>query len=549
MPEYLRQLLEKIKSIVDGMSRQQRTTAVLGGLFILLAIGATFYITSRPDFVPVFTNLSEQDAAAITAKLKEMEIPYKLGKGGAIVMVPSRDADRAKLQLASEGLPQGGGIGWEFLEKNNFGDTEFSMNKKNLRAMQTELSRTIKQVVGIEQVRVHLALPEEKLFLEQKQDATASIMLHLRTGMSLKNEQVRGIVHLVARSVPGLKPGNITVVDTHGNILSQEEDGTNGIGKLSATQLDIQKKIEKEIQVDVQSLLDNVVGYTDKGLRKAIVRVRAQLEFDERKIESQTFESPPHLRSKHEVKETYNGAARQGGVPGTATNIPGGAGAPGYPLGVNNGGNYNKEETTINNELSNKKEVVVTAPGTSIKRLQVGVLVDSTLPQDDLGRIEKVVAEAAGVDAKRGDTIQVQSVPFDYRWMEKDIEAAEQEQKTKELVKNVWTWVPLLLLGILLMWGAAALMRVTEEIRREKARETAAIAAKAALEVPSILPPPPPLSPEQEFMEERAAKQELIDILKKKGAQTSVVLEEVEQLVHSKPEVAAELVRSWLTEK
>ena len=546
MQERLRQLLEKLKSLIDGMSQKQRITAVVGGLFILLALGATFYITSRPDFVPVFTDLSEQDAAAITAKLKEMEIQFKLGKGGAVVMVPSRDADRAKLQLASEGLPQGGGIGWEFLEKNNFGDTEFSMNKKNLRAMQTELSRTIKQIIGIEQVRVHLALPEEKLFLDQKQDATASIMLHLHSGMILKNEQIRGIVHLVARSVPGLKPGNVTVVDTHGNILSHEENEVEGGGKLSATQLDIQKKVEKEIQVDVQSLLDNVVGYTTRGLRKAIVRVRAQIEFDEKKIESQTFEAPSHVRSKHEIKETYTGAPRQGGAPGTATNVPGGAGTPGYPLGVASGGNYNKEETTVNNELSSKKEVVTTAPGTSIKRLQVGVLVDSTLPQDDLRRIEKVVAEAAGVNATRGDTIQVQSVPFDYSWMEQEIQTAEREQNWKKTKELVWAWLPLVLLGIVLIWGATALMRVTEDIRREKAREKA---AKAALEIPAFIPPPPPLSHEEEFAEERAAKQELIDILKKKGAQTSVVLDEVEQLVHSKPEIAAELIRSWLVEK
>lgn len=543
MQERFQKILERVRLLIDGMSRQQRITAVVGGLFVVLALAFTIYLTSRPDFVPVFTGLSEQDAGAITTRLKDLGIQFNLGKGGSVILVPSKEADKVKLQLASEGLPQGGGIGWEFLEKSNFGDTEFTMNKKNLRAMQTELARTISQIVGVDNVRVHLALPEEKLFLEQKQNATASIMLHLKPGMGLKQEQIRGIVHLTARSVPGLKPDDVTVVDTHGNILSVAEEESGKGTKLSSTQLEIQKKVEKDLQTDIQSMLDNVIGYTDKGLRKAIVRVRAQLEFDEKKIESQTFESPPVIRSQHKVEETYDGAQRPGGVPGTTTNVPGGTGTPGYPLGTASGSNYQKKDETTNNEISSRKETVATASGTSLKRVQVGVLVDSTLPQSDLTRIEKVVT-ALAIDPKRGDTIQVQSVPFDYRWMEQEIQVAEKEQRSKEIWKGVGTWVPLALLGVLILWGAMALIRVTAEIAKEKAKS-----ASIPVEMPLVISPPTPLTPEEEYAEERSAKQELIDSLKKKGVQTSVILEEAEQLVHSKPEIAAELLRSWLAEK
>lgn len=542
--ERLRQILEQIKNFLGGMSRQQRITAVVGGLFILLALAVAFYLTSRPDFVPVFTGLSEQDAGAITTRLKDLNVQIKLDKGGTVIMVPSKEADKIRLQLASEGLPQGGGIGWEFLDKNTFGDTDFTMNKKNLRAMQTELTRTIGQITGVEQVRVHLALPEEKLYLDQKQETTASIMLRLRPGTPLKQDQIRGIVHLVARSVPGLKPENVTVVDTHGTILSAAEEEVRSGAKFSAAQLEIQKKVEKEIQADIQSMLDNVVGYTDTGLRKAIVRVRAELEFDEKKIESQVFESPPLVRSQHKIEENYAGRERPGGVPGTTTNVPGGAQIPGYPLGASGGGSYNKKEETINNELTNKKESIVNAPGTTLKKVRVGVLVDSTLQPGIKERIEKVVTAVAGIDLKRGDTIQVESVPFDYDWMEQEIRSAEKEQKTKEIWEGVGTWVPLTLLAVLLVWGILALWRLTKDVSRERVPDIPIGVPMPEMPPPSMFVPPAPA-----IEEERAAKQEFIDLLKRKGAQTTVVLEEVEQFVHSKPEVAAELVRSWLTEK
>ncbi|VBB08100.1 flagellar m-ring protein flif [Lucifera butyrica] len=485
-------------------------------LVFIVILSWSFWWGGRPDMVPLYTNLEAQDAGQIVQKLKEMKVTNQVGPNGTI-LVSSNDVYRVRLDLAAQGLPRGD-KGFEIFDQNKFGASDFQNKVDLLQALQGELTRTIEQMAEVEKARVHIVLPQDSLYKNNEKPATASIMLKLRPGVQLSRGQVKGIVNLVAHSIQGLKPENITVVDNYAHILNEQNDDPLMAGAGTMTQLEMTKKVQEDLQKNVQSLLDEVLG-----AGKAASRVNVELNFDQRTVNSQTFapvvDTSGIVRSSQQTDETYKGSsAAPGGVPGTTSNIPG------YVTQNNNNqSNYEKKEVTRNYEINETKEKVVATPG-SIKRLTVAVLVDSGLTQAQQNSILRTVSSAIGLNPARGDTISVESISFNNQQADKQRQeelAYEQRQR-----QAMWLKYGLLALGVIaVMYGLWLFNR-----RRMRQADDELAAAAEIVEIPAV---------------EHAKEKELSEQEKQRLLQR----ESIEKLAKSQPDDVAQLIKAWIADE
>ncbi|MCL6451719.1 MAG: flagellar M-ring protein FliF, partial [Acetobacteraceae bacterium] len=282
--------------------------AAVAGVALAVMVGllAGTGVFTPDRYAPLFTGLEPQDAAEIVSTLEASGVPYRLGAGGTAVLVPETQVYRARLDMAARGLPRGGVVGYEIMDRTRLGSTDFEQRISYLRALQGELARTIMRVNGVEQARVHIVLPEESLFISEKRPATAAVLLGLRPGVELGREQVQGIVHLVSRSVEALSPDDVTVIDTHGRILSAGlGDGGQPAG-VALTQLDVARAFESQLAESLETLLQQVFGPANVA-----ARVSAQINFDEKVTEKSLFEPVADqegmARSVQELEEYFKG--------------------------------------------------------------------------------------------------------------------------------------------------------------------------------------------------------------------------------------------------
>jgi len=236
-------ITDTIKIYIENFKNlpASRKLGLVGVILVIFAfIVALSLWLQRVDYQVLYSNLSAEDAGNVITKLKEKKVPYQV-KDNAIY-VPSGKVHELRLELASQGIPSGGGVGFEIFDKTSIGLTEFSQRVNYIRALQGELARTIKQIQEVDQVRVHIAMPEKTIFTEKEDHPTASVVLKLKPGRSLAKEQVSSIVHLVSSSVEGLSPQYVTVVDQYGNLLSAPKDTTQLV---QAEQIEYKRTIEK----------------------------------------------------------------------------------------------------------------------------------------------------------------------------------------------------------------------------------------------------------------------------------------------------------------
>src|SRR5919199_3895648 len=315
----LQPVLQPVLRVWQGLGRGQRiglgvvAAALVGVMFLVTTIGKT------PDSQVAFSGLSTEDEALVVGKLKDAKIPYELASGG-VIRVPSAQVEEAKLATAGLGLngKPASGSGFELFNQPSFGQTEFTQKVNYQRALENELARSIDQMDAVDTARVHLVIPEQSLFANQQQPTTASVMLKLKPGKHLDTAQARSISNLVAGSVQGLKPQNLTIVDVNGNTLTPE-DGVASTTGLSSKQLEAQRGYEATAEHNLQAMLDNVLG---PG--RATVRVAAMMNWDQIEQTSETYTpgdptQAPVLTS-HSITETSSGGAAAGGIPGAASN-------------------------------------------------------------------------------------------------------------------------------------------------------------------------------------------------------------------------------------
>jgi len=412
MPEGLKKLLEPFFALSTG----KRMIVAGVALASLIAFAALITIANKTDYRPLFANLNADDAGEIVKKLKEQKVPYQISSDGKAIMVPADKVYDLRLSLASEGLPQGGGIGFEIFDRKNFGMTEFVQKLNYQRALQGELSRTIAQIAGVESVRVHLAIPEKSLFKDQEKPPTASVVLKMRSNRMLNQAEVQGVVHLVSSSIEGMDPENVTVLDSRGKMLSATNQG-DANSKLVDSRQQVQRTYEKNEEDKLQSLLDKVVG---SG--KSVARVSANFDFKQvERYEERYDPDTTAVRSEQRTDEKNSNTQAATGVPGVQTNMnrTQGAGAQ---------GTGSRSDETLNYEVSRSTARTVEPMGV-VNKVSVAILVDGRydLPTgakpgarakyvprtpDEMAKLESLVKSAVGFNAERGDQVTVANIPF-----------------------------------------------------------------------------------------------------------------------------------------
>ncbi len=460
--------------------------ALAGSIAGLVAVGLW---TQQPDMQVLFSNLAADDAAVIIDKLKEGKVAYETSGGGGTILVPSAQVHDLRLQLAAQGLPRGGGIGFEIFDRSSLGMSEFVQKLNYRRALQGELARTIAQMPEVERARVHLALPERRLFSSDQDRARASVVVSLRRAHTLGKTQVQGIVHLVASSVEGLQARDVTVVDGHGNLLSSTGNDEGGL--LTSSQLEYQRSLEKDIETRIQTMLERIVG-----TNKAVVRVSSVIDF--RKVETTEERFDPNgqvVRSEQREQERSSGVNGQsGGVPGVQSNVP--PGTEGEPPLTSSTTSQNKNET-VNYEISRTVSRIVEPIG-SVKKLSVAVLVDGTyenqkgaegeaaakkyIPRtaEDMSRIEEIVKKAMGYSEERQDQVQVVNVQFEVAPDEgQGGESEPAPARTGALAPYIRYGVGAALFGLLLFFVVRPLLTML----------AAASGSPGAGQTPAALPP------------------------------------------------------------
>ncbi len=314
MNEMWNRLRAQVSEIVAGMSvgRRVAVIAILG--LVIIGLAYIGWRAANPPYATLFSRLSPEDAGEIVAVLRDNGVPYRLSDNGTTLMVPDDLVYETRLALAGQGLPRGGVVGFEVFLETALGATDFDRQVRYNMALQGELTRTIREINGVLDARVHIVMPERRLFARDERPATASVFLQLRPGFQLNANQVRGIAHLIARSVEGLEPENITIVDNWGQVLSDvlRPDSIGLVdGAGLATRLELQRAYERELELRAQTMLETVYG---QG--RAIVRVNAELNFDMEEERQDLFEPVVRnegvVRSSQIFEEESRGAAGRG---------------------------------------------------------------------------------------------------------------------------------------------------------------------------------------------------------------------------------------------
>lgn len=459
MQKLILEALTQLTKLWQTLEVSQKITIVLLSLVVFLSLFFIGKWGTTPDYEILFSNLDSSDAAQIVGKLTEAKVPYKLDNGGNTVLVPKNNVYEMRIQMASQGLPKGSGVGFEIFDNFKLGATDFTQKLNYQRALQTELERTIMKIAQIRQARVHIAIPDEQIFADEKQETTASVVLDLMGAGDLNAKQIQGIVHLVASAIKGLKPENITVIDTNGNLLYSKDDSTFGAGGgYSTTQLEAQAGYEKIMEKRIQSMLVSVIG-----ANKSVVRVNAVLDFDQQKVDSEVYEpaEEPIARSEKSTEESYSGDSSQGpgGMPGTDTNVPGGGGTAAAG-GAGNSNKYSRLEEVKNYEITKHIKHEVKAPG-SVKKLSVAVLLDRMVSAEQTAAITQAVKAAVGIDETRGDSLVIKNIAFDKTAMEQSQKAIQQGNMMSYGVMGAKGLGLALLVIFFLVWVRGVMRRVS----------------------------------------------------------------------------------------
>lgn len=416
MPEGIRRLIEPFMALSPGKQMMIAMVAFLSAV----AFAVLIFVANRTDYKPLFTNLTSEDAGEIVKKLKDAKTPYQITPDGKGILVPSDKVHELRLTLASEGIPQGGGVGFEIFDRKNFGMTEFVQKLNYQRALQGELSRTIAQLAGVEQARVHLVIPEKTLFRDNEKPATASIVLKMKSSRALRDSEVQGVVHLVSASIEGMDPEHVTVLDSRGKILSKG-GSSDPTARMTSAMQETQRTYEKNVEERIQSLLDRIVGGG-----KSVARVTASFDFKQvERVEEKFDPESIAVRSEQRTEEKGSSTSSSVGVPGVQTNL--GRTTPG--TGATSGGG-SKNDETLNYEVSRSTAKIIEPVG-ALSKISIAVLVDGKYEApaavkegqvakakyaprspEELQKIETLVKSAVGFNTERGDQMSVQNIPF-----------------------------------------------------------------------------------------------------------------------------------------
>lgn len=421
-------VIEQILTIWRNMPLVRKL--ILGAVVLLAIIGfsSMFFMANKTEMGVLYTNLSEKDAAAIVEKLRELRVPYELEAGGGAIRIPAESVHETRLSLASEGLPKGGGVGFEIFDKTDFGTTEFVQKLNLQRALQGELARTIREFQEVTDARVMIVMPKDSVFVEETKPPSASVLLKMAKGQDLPEAKVEAVVHLVASAIEDLTPQLVTVVDTKGRVLYRGQSEEEKVAKLENTRVKTQLKyktvIEQDLSTRIQTMLERIVGKD-----KAIVRVTSEMDFSREDMSEEIYDpderETPFVRSRENSKEsTERLKGPQGAISSVNPVVP--PGTEGGPEGTLEKGQ--KQNDVVNYELS-KRVRSTEKPFAVLTRLSVAAVIDGRYQweEDEAGKrvrryvartpeemaqFTQVVRNAMGYSDTRGDQVVVESFAF-----------------------------------------------------------------------------------------------------------------------------------------
>ena len=523
-----------------------------GAAAVAAIMVAVWMWSQQPDYRVLFSNYSDRDGGAIVASLQQLNIPYKFADGGTAILVPANQVYDARLKLAAQGLPKGGNVGFELMENQKLGTSQFLEQVNFQRALEGELARSIQAVSAVQSARVHLALPKASVFVRDQQKPTASVLLNLYPGRMLDQQQVSAIVHLVAASVPELSPKNVTIVDQAGNLLSDTTKPT-GANTLDPTQLKYVQELQQSIVKRIESIITPIVGANN-------VRAEATADVDFSHSEQAAEVYKPNqapgsssIRSQQSSETQSSNSLTASGIPGATSNQPPGvATAPiTAPAGTNPNaqggtaasatptGNTHRD-MTVNYEVD-KTIRYVQQPMGGIKRLSVAVVVNYKREVDKSGKVtmrpltdaEKnqitdLVKDAMGYSQDRGDSLNVVNSPFAGQEKEVIPETPLTKRVTNYVTDNamqIARWVG----------GAALLIYLFFGVLRPMLKKLG-----------RAMQPPPPSLPMEEEEEEDIVTLSQTEPMGKKPRHYQDNLEAAKQLAREDPKVVANVIKNWV---
>ncbi|QMR47354.1 flagellar M-ring protein FliF [Citrobacter freundii] len=535
---------------LNRLRANPRIPLIVAGAAAVAIVVAMVLWAKAPDYRTLFSNLSDQDGGAIVTQLTQMNVPYRFTEGSGAIEVPADKVHELRLRLAQQGLPKGGAVGFELLDQEKFGISQFSEQVNYQRALEGELARTIETLRPVKRARVHLAMPKPSLFVREQKSPSASVTVNLEPGRALDEGQISAVTHLVSSAVAGLPPGNVTLVDQAGHLLTQSNTSSRD---LNDAQLKYASDVEGRVQRRIESILSPIVGNGNVH-----AQVTAQLDFANKEQTEEQYspngdESQAVLRSRQLNVSEQIGSGAPGGVPGALSNQP--APANTAPINTPPANQQNAQTTqtannantgprsTQRNETSNY-EVDRTIRHTKmnvgdVQRLSVAVVINyKTLPDgkplpltaDQMKQIEDLTREAMGFSDKRGDTLNVVNSPFTAT----DDAGGElpfwQQQSFIEQLMIAGRWL-LVLLVAWILWRKAVRPQL---VRRSKEAKVAQEQTRVRQET-------------EEAVEVRLSKDEQTQQRRtnqRLGAE--VMSQRIREMSDNDPRVVALVIRQWM---
>ncbi|MBQ0212323.1 flagellar M-ring protein FliF [Proteus vulgaris] len=558
-------------AIINRIKADPKIPLIIAGSAAIAIFVAAFLWLQSPDYKVLYSNLSDKDGGEIVTQLTQMNVPYRLSQNGAAIMVPDNQVHELRLKLAQAGLPKGGAAGFELLDKEKFGISQFSEQINYQRALEGELARTIETLGPVQNARVHLALPKPSLFVREQKSPSASVTVGLLQGRALDEGQINAIVHIVASSVAGMPDSSVTIVDQSGKLLTQPD----ALGRdLNSIQLKYVQELESRYQQRIETLLGPIVG---RGNVHAQVTAQVDFSHTEETAEEYKPNQPPNqaaVRSKQLSQSEQNGGMLAGGVPGALSNQP--VAPPQAPIetpkaqedektdeanttGTNrtltrNPNSNSRLDETTNYEVDRRIRHIKRPVG-NVERLSVAVIVNYKtiedtkeaaegeepvvetkqipLTDEQIQQIEGLVREAMGYSQERGDSLSVVNSQFN------DI---EEKVITVPVWENPEILAKALDLGrwLLLVIIAWILWRKLVKPQLEKRREAEIAAQKAVLKT-------------KLQVKDDVDETELDDEARRKQARKRVSAElqsqRIREMAEKDPRVVAMVIREWMSKE
>ena len=555
-----------IKDRFDNLNMRQKMGLAGAVLFLIVAVaGVSMSGNKSGQYKVLFSNLTDTDGAAIVASLQQMNIPYKFTEGGGALMVPESSVYDARLKLAGQGLPKSGTVGFEVLENQKLGTSQFVEQVNYQRALEGELAKSITSIGSIKSARVHLAVPKQTAFVRDQEKPTASVVLTMYPGRFLDPQQVVAITYLVSSSVPKLSPAQVSIVDQDGNLLSHQPQRADS---LDSSQIKYVAELEHALSKRVAILLEPVIGKDNVR-----AQVTLDLNFDERTLTQETFgkNSAPNQASirSQQNSESTGQQSTTGAVPGALTNqappqpvapLSGPLAAdneaqqllsPSSTMGANTSG---KRDSTINYEVDRAIEVLKANKG-QLKRVAAAVVVnykpaimdrDGTVVEpaapyspEEMQQINNIVRDAVGFVEKRGDTVSVANIAFAPEVTEKVpfYKDASLTDLIKEFLKFGILLLALILAYLTVMRTLVAPKKVKE--LEQEAQATEDVMEQARIRERSLR--------EQNEVREKADKARENARVAEEAlrAEYDNLVNYTEEFVKANPQVLASLLKNW----